>query len=237
MPELLFIVVPIIIVVFCLLAYYSHLQAKKRREALAAWAQQRGWRFAPGHDSRWDRRYSQFSCFTQGHSRYAYNLLDGALQLGGESRPCTVGDYTYKVTSGSGKNRRTTTYSFSFLLVELPYVGLPQLAVRPEGFFDGLASLVGFDDIDFESEEFSRKFHVKSSDKRFAYDLLHPRMMEFMLASAPPTFEIERGVFCLQGANSCWELSEIEQEVNWCKHWFGLWPPHLLADLQSRSAN
>lgn len=236
MPDLLFIIVPVVIVVFALLAYYSYLQAKKRREALASWAQQRGWRFDPRTDSRWDSTYRQFSCFTHGHSRSAYNLLHGSLQIEGQAWPCTVGDYTYKVTSGSGKSRHTTTYRFSFLLMELPFPGLPQLAVRPEGIFDSLVSLVGFDDIDFESEEFSRKFHVQSSDKRFAYDLMHPRMMEFMLASPPEPFEIEHGVFCLKGDNRCWEVAEIDYQVNWCERWLSQWPRHLLADLRSRSA-
>lgn len=234
MPDILFVIIPLFILVFGVLAYYAHLAAKQRREALAALAARRGWRFSPHHDSSWDDRYSQFAWFTTGHSRYAYNLLDANLEAGGKSLPATLGDYTYKVTSGSGKNRRTTTYRFSFLLLRLPYPGLPQLSVRPEGVFDRLTSLIGFDDINFESEEFSRKFHVKSDDKRFAYDLLHPQMMEFLLDSPPPTFEIEHGVFCMKSGNRCWEPTELEPQVAWCESWLDHWPPHLVADLESR---
>ncbi|MDA8746329.1 hypothetical protein N9N28_17035, partial [Rubripirellula amarantea] len=198
MPELLFILIPLFLIGMGVMAYYSHLQAKQRREELSQLAQRRGWRFEHSHDAEWDSRYSQFSWFNTGHSRYAYNFLHGQLRIEGRNVPSVAGDYTYKVTSGTGKNRKTTTYYFSFLLVELPFRGLPQLAVRPEGFFDSVTSFFGFDDIDFESEEFSRKFHVKSSDKRFAYDLLHARMMEFMLASPTASFEMERDVFCLK---------------------------------------
>ena len=63
-----------------------------------------------------------------------------------------------------------------------PFRNVPDLLIRPEGFFDKVAGAFGFDDIDFESEEFSRAFFVKSSDKRFAYDVLHPRMLELLMA-------------------------------------------------------
>jgi hypothetical protein len=236
MPEIFVLIIPLFLIGFGLLAYYSYQQAKKRREELAALAARWGWSFSPSYESDWDSRYSQFGCFTQGHSRCAYNLLQGTIEVDGQHQPCTVGDYTYKVTTGSGKDENTTTYYFSFLLFELPFVGLPQLAIRPEGFFDSVTSFMGFDDIDFESEEFSRKFHVKSSDKRFVYDLLHPRTMEFMLDTPPATFEIERDVFCLKSSSSCWQVPEIEQQVEWCKRWLSLWPPHLVADLKSRAA-
>ena len=236
MPELVFLLVPVFIVVFGVLAYYSHLQAKKRREALLGWSLQRQWRFAPSSDYHWDRRYPQFSCFNQGHSRQAYNRLYGTINVGGQAQSCVAGDYLYKRTSGSGKNRRTKTYRFSFLLVELPFVGVPQLAVRPEGFFDGMAAVFGFDDIDFESEEFSRKFHVQSVDKRFTYDLIHPRMMQYMLGTPPATFEIQHGVFCLLKQHACWEVDELDRQVNWCEQWFDLWPPHLIADLNTQHA-
>jgi len=33
-----------------------------------------------------------------------------------------------------------------------------------------------------ESEEFNRAFKIKTAQNKFAYDVLHPRMMEWMLA-------------------------------------------------------
>ncbi len=234
MPDALIFIIPIVIVVIGLLAWHAHVQTKQRREALAEVARQLGWRFDPSRDSSWDRRYPQFGWFKTGHSRCAYNILTGTLTMNGNKLPGVIGDYTYKVTSGSGKNQSTTTYNFSFLLVELPFVGLPQIAVRREGIFDSFTALLGFDDIDFESEEFSRKFHVKSSDKRFAYDLMHPRMMEFLLDEPPPTFEIERGVLCTRGAGR-WEPAEFARQVAWCEQLLSHWPRHLLADLESRT--
>ncbi|MDY7011318.1 MAG: hypothetical protein SVV80_11300, partial [Planctomycetota bacterium] len=66
---------------------------------------------------------------------------------------------------------------------------LKPLYIRREHFFDKLTEFFGFDDIDFESAEFSRKFFVKSPNKRWAYDVIHQRMMEYLLAA--PDFGIQ----------------------------------------------
>ena len=63
----------------------------------------------------------------------------------------------------------------------------------------GKKTKANFDDIDFESDEFSRKFYVQSSDRKFAYDVLHPRMMEFLLQTTPPMIDVEGGALCLSG--------------------------------------
>lgn len=47
--------------------------------------------------------------------------------------------------------------------------------------------------IKFESHDFNQRFKVKCRDARFAYDLFHPRMMEFMLAANPPGFGLSDG--------------------------------------------
>ena len=70
-------------------------------------------------------------------------------------------------------------------------LNLPDLFIRPEGFFDKIAGALGFDDINFESKEFSSRFLVKSGNKKFAYDVIHPQTMEFMMAiDNPPIIEI-----------------------------------------------
>ena len=51
--------------------------------------------------------------------------------------------------------------------------------------------MLGFDDIDFESVEFSRAFTVRSRNKRFAYDVCHGKMMEFLLCHPDTSLEFE----------------------------------------------
>jgi hypothetical protein len=71
--------------------------------------------------------------------------------------------------------------------------GLPlkPLFIRPEGFLDQVAEFIGFDDIDFESAEFSKRFLVKSPDRRWAYDVLHQKTMELMMAYPKFTLDFQ----------------------------------------------
>jgi hypothetical protein len=117
---------------------------------------------------------------------------------------------------------------------------LPQAAdleVRPEGFGDTLKAMVGLDDIDFESEEFSRRFYVTSGDRKFAYDVIHPKMMEFLLAR--PCGRLELGgcwaVLC-DDEDKLWEPGQIEAWLVWLQAFVELWPDYLVKDLGSRYA-
>ena len=215
-----------------LMAYYGHLQEKKRREELAALADQLGLRFDPNHDSSHDDEYAQFEIFRRGHSRVAKNTLTGTVELFERTCRLVMGDFRYKVTSGSGKNRRTTTYNFSYLIVHPPWQ-TPPLLIRPEGVWDKLKGAFGFDDIDFESDEFSRKFYVQSSDRKFAYDVLHARMMEFLLQNSPPMIDIEDGALCLSGGRRRWEPDRFESAIDLVRRFCELWPRHLVKEFDS----
>jgi len=163
----------------------GYLQGEKRKKELAEWAARRGFSFDPASDYDFDSRYAEFDALRQGSSRYAYNIVRGSL----EGRPICAFDYHYATHSTDSKGRRQTHHHhFSSVIVE---AGMPlkPLRIRKEGFFDKIGEFIGFDDIDFESAEFSRTFHVKAADRRWAYDVLHQKAMEFLLAS--PHFTIE----------------------------------------------
>ena len=229
------ILVVILVVVGTIIAqaiFYK--QRKQREQELSNLAQQLGWQFYPEADSSHDSEYAHFEIFRRGHSRSAYNTLIGSVAIDDRLYPAKMGDFTYKVTSGSGKNRRTRTYRFSYLIVHLPFAGVPDVLIRPEGMFDKLAGAFGFDDIDFESAEFSRKFHVKSADKRFAYDLCHPRMMEFLLQTKPPAVDIENDRCCLSDGAGCWTSQQFHSTVQWVSHFFQQWPVHVVKELDAR---
>ena len=181
-PFLIFVLVAAAIIVLGILA---HQQAKKRRMALAAWASSRGLAFDPTHDSQMNDRYPGFKCLRQGDDRYAYNVMEG--RAGG--RPISAFDYHYETHSTDSKGHRTThNHHFSAVIVA---TGLPlkPLVIRKEDFFDKIGEFLGFDDIDFESTEFSKAFYVKSPDRRWAFDVIHQETMEFLLAS--PRFALE----------------------------------------------
>ena len=214
------------------MAYFGHLQEKKRREGLAALANQLDLSFDPNHDSSHDDEYAQFEIFRRGHSRVAKNTLTGTVELFERTCRLVMGDFRYKVTSGSGKNRSTTTYNFSYLVVHPPW-HTPPLLIRPEGVWDKLKGAFGFDDIDFESDEFSRKFYVQSSDRKFAYDVLHARMMEFLLQNSPPMIDIEGGALCLSGGRRRWEPDRFGGSIDLVRRFCELWPRHLVKEFDS----
>jgi hypothetical protein len=222
----------VFLVLFLVGAYFSHLHAQQRQQDLTELAAQLGWRFDPEEDYSHEEQYSQFGKFSQGDDRYAYNTLVGAIDVGGQAYPSKMGDYHYETTTRDkdGKSN-TTTYTFSYLLVHLPYAKLPELLIRPEGIFDLVKRAFGFDDIDFESTEFSKRFFVKSSDKRFAYDVIHPKMMEFLLASKPDELEIA-GECCLITDDSDWEANDFRRTLDFAAQFVGLWPKHLTSTLQ-----
>lgn len=224
---------------------------RARRDALERLAAELGWTFQPQGvpantsgdflssllgllTSDTDPRYRPFGVFNQGRARRAYNTLAGSLMLPapGGPRPCPAiaGDFRY--TTGSGKNQ--STHHYSYLIVELPCGPVPETIIRPEGFFDQIAGFVGFDDIDFESAEFSDAFHVKGADKRFAYDLCDPRMMQFLLATRPQTLEVDRFHLCLAAGRGKWPVEAFRRNMQWVAHFLDHWPRHLVDRLAPR---
>ncbi len=172
-------VIFIFIVVAIALFIFGAMAAARRRKELAAWAAGRGLRFDSRKDRGMDERFP-FKCLQCGHSRFAHNISEGEI----DGLHVTAFDYQY--TTGSGKNQQTHTLSAVIVRSRFP---LKPLFIRREGLFDKITEFFGMDDIDFESAEFSRKFFVKSPDKKWAYDVIHQRMMEFLLES--PEFTIE----------------------------------------------
>lgn len=213
-----------------ILAYKAE---QKRLAALRAFAASRGWDFEPRRDSTHDDRYGHFAVFSRGDARYAFNTMLGPHMIDGREFRARMGDYRYQVTRSDGKTTTTSVYTFSYLILELPFPSVPEIHVRREGIFDKLAGAMGFDDIDFESSEFSRKFHVQSTDKRFAYDLITPDMMEYILAALPGVVEIEHGRFLITDGASRWTPEQYPTMLAWAEGFFARWPRHLVHSLEA----
>lgn len=223
-PVLLFILVGAVVAVGMFAAWKAE---RARVEALLGLSRELGLSFVEERDAGHDERFARFALFRKGRSRVAFNTLRGELELAGHAIRVRMGDFQYKVDRGSGKNRRTETIRLSYLVAWNPLGSCPEVIVRREGFFDRVAGVLGFDDIDFESVEFSKAFHVSSDDKRFAYDLIDPRMMEFLLASAPPALEVDGGLICLSNGKGRWEPAEFRARLAWLGSFLEHWPRHL----------
>ena len=178
-PVLLFVAIACAVGFFIWLAYYLE---RIRREAMQELAARLGYDFSANDMWGIPRRYDFLNIFSRGHSRRARNVIHG--ERGG----ARVLLFDYRYTTGHGKNRHT--HSRTPVIMEMPGQNFPGFYLRREGFFDKVAAAVGFDDIDFESHEFSKRYYVKCADKRFAYDVVNPRQMEFLLGLSDVNVEM-----------------------------------------------
>jgi hypothetical protein len=66
--------------------------------------------------------------------------------------------------------------------------------VSPENLLTRMAGGLGFDDIQFETEEFNRTFNVRCPDRKFANDFIDQRMMAWLQSQAWGwSFEVHGG--------------------------------------------
>lgn len=168
-PGGLLVVFFLLVVVAIGFAFWTDHQRRKEMRALA---HAHGWRYHAGRDHGMERRFPGFSRLQEGRNRYATNVIEG------ERNGRRLWAFDYHYTTGSGKHRRQHAFTAVLLEAELR---LDPLRIRRENVFDALTAAFGFDDIDFESAEFSRRFHVSSPNKEWAYTVLHPATMAFLL--------------------------------------------------------
>jgi hypothetical protein len=201
-------------------------QAKKRREALAAVAAQMGFNFIADASSDVFHQYEGMGLvpFGQGRSQRASNLLFG------QRNGLFWEFFDYQYTTGSGKNRTTHHYAIAAAKVPLAF---PPTRIRPEGMFDKLKGLLGFEDINFESEQFSRRYHVSCAQRQRAFDLIHPRMIEFLLSVEPRDWQLSGPVLMLARAGTH-QPPDVLRSVQLIEQFLSLVPQYLRQDLAAR---
>ncbi|MFW6161484.1 MAG: hypothetical protein ACODAJ_01875 [Planctomycetota bacterium] len=193
MPGGIIVIIVLGVALVATIAVLGYLREKKRREAFQALAARMGLRFSPDRDHQLPRHFRFLDKLRQGSNRYAFNVLDGDY----EGHYVQAFDFHYETHSTNSKgHRQTHHHHFSFFILELPR-RFPELRIYPEGLLSKFGQMVGFDDIDFESVAFSRAFCVRSTDKKFAYDICHARMMEYLLGDPKLSLEIEDAYLAL----------------------------------------
>ncbi len=188
MHDSLYPIIPMIgfLAIVAIIAVVSYLASEQRRKEWQSFAAAMGFRYA-ANDPFGTVARASYAALRKGHSRHVTNVAYGA------HRGRQVRCFDFRYTVGHGKSSHT--YHETMVLVESP-IACPEILVRPEHLGDRIAAWVGADDIDLESAAFSERFFVSSPDKRFAYDLLHQRAMEYLLACSPqPAFEAAAGAF------------------------------------------
>ncbi len=222
MPGVVIFAIVAFIAIAIVAAVLGHLWEKKRREGFAALAQRLGLAFVPDRDNALPLRYGFLDALRQGSNRYAFNILHGQHQ----GYPVLVFDYHYETHSTNSKGQRQTHHHhFSFFILEQAR-DFPELRIYPEGLWQKLGQMLGFSDINFESLEFSRAFCVRSKDRKFAYDVCHTRMMEFLLAHRDLSIEIELTAVALSFSKRL-KPEEVPERLNQLVQIVNLFPEYL----------
>ncbi len=178
----LFVAVIVVVVVAAVLSWQA---AKQRREEFAATARQREWTYTE-RDDRWCERF-RGPPFGRGSDRRAINVLGGTY----DGRAFVAFDYRYSTHSTDSQGHsRTTVHPYSVLALNVG-TRFPRLSVAPEGFFSRAVGRITNRDIELESEDFNRAFTVTADDRKFASDVLHPQMMEYLLRMPDLGWEFE----------------------------------------------
>ncbi|MFI5403081.1 MAG: hypothetical protein ACHQ1G_09105 [Planctomycetota bacterium] len=198
------------LVVLGAIAYLSHLAKKKRQEAFRALATRLGCRFYVTDPFGLSVRYEGwFPTLQQGSRRYAFNVVDGAL----DGRRMHLFDHHHETYSTNSKGHRTTHHHHRTFVCLEHDADLGRMEVRPEHFLDKVGGFFGFDDIDFESEEFSRKYHVKAEDRKLAYDVFHPKMIEFFLGLGDFKVTTARSLALFRRGSGTMSIEQIEKTL------------------------
>ena len=165
------------------LVWLSAKRAEQRRQALAQLAASRGLAFHREDPIGVPGTFAQFELFQRGDSNYASNVIRGAVE--GHNYCACDFQYTtvtYSTDSKGHTQRHEHTTYCSAALVELNYP-VPAIWMRPENFLDKAAHLVGCHDLEFESAEFNREFHVKAENREIAFDIINAQTMQRLMAS------------------------------------------------------
>ncbi|MGO1974224.1 MAG: hypothetical protein ACTH2Q_14810 [Propionibacteriaceae bacterium] len=145
---------------------------RRRRAAIQRFARERGWPL----DQRADdvlREYPPTSLLDAGYRRWVTNLFT----FTADGHRAHSFDYAYLTPAQKGSQ------PFHVVSIELP-ARFPVLELRPERLLDPVGKLFGLRDLQFESADFNSAWLVAGTQAPFGYDLIHPRMMEWLLTDA-----------------------------------------------------
>jgi hypothetical protein len=200
---------------------------RKRTESIALVAQSMELEFSDSDIFNIPKHYDGYPYIGEGYNRCSFNVIYGK-HRGYEIKAF---DHEYYF------NDTTVNYrKFSTVVIDTGCC-FSTLLVRPEGVCYKYAGALGFinDDINFESDEFNRSFYVNSEDKKFAYDVLHPRMMNFLLANKEWCFQMVQGsiILCLERV---FTPEEFRNGINFLYNLVEHLPEHLQRGIQQRSA-
>lgn len=144
---------------------------------------------------------------------------------GFNGRPVCVTDYQYAVTTSDGQgNVSSSSQACHVVAVYLP-AAMPWLRLTKESAMGRMRE----SDLQLESKTFNDAFRVETPDDRYASAMLHPRMMELMLANTWIDWQIA-GPVLISWNLGRWEAPETVARLSVLTRIADLIPPFVLRD-------
>jgi len=144
----------------------------RHRRAMAQFARQvEGWSYAPATYA-YRNRLAAFP-FGTGREQRDVDVVYGPFN------GFSCASFTHQYEDGK-EDEIKVPRSWQIDCVDLPYP-LAKVDIVPDDALAKFAKFLGGQDIDFESAAFNARWRVKAGDKKYAHDVVHPRLMERLL--------------------------------------------------------
>jgi hypothetical protein len=227
--------VAVFIALIVVLIVFSAKQQAKRRAELTQFAEGHGFQtyLGQGFDGPYAQllmMFQDFVPFGVGESRRAYDLVVG--DFGGRTHYFFDYEYVTQSTStdadGSVQTNRST-HRFGVVAVRVP-LAFKNLEIRHEGFLDKIGEALGFKAVKFEMDEFNRRYHVKCKDEKFAFDVIHPGMIEYLL-KVPQRYWQLRECYLLVQKPGSYRVDEMEEMLAAMQGFLDLIPEYVQQDI------
>ena len=162
---------------------------EQRLKKLKDFAEQMGMEFSEKGDSALLESLSAFDLFSQSGVKITNVLHGDSEQLGyGEDFEVRILEHIYSSDD--------STISQTVICFRSPQLSLPDFSMRPEHFFHKIGSVLGYQDIDFESHptavEFSKKYLLRGKDEQKIRALFTDTVLTF--------FSVDRDKVWLEGS-------------------------------------
>ncbi len=165
--------------------YWSWSRKKKRRQDLSEFALRHRLSYSP--DDVHGLLIHPFELFKLGDGRGIEDTIWGRWK----DLDVVAADYWYYTETTDSKGHTSRSYHHHSVAVVEVAADLPHLVLKREGVLSRIADHLGFRDIEFESDEFNRRFQVRCDDRAFAFKLIDVRMMQWLTSlEAPLCFEV-----------------------------------------------
>lgn len=173
----------------------ERLAALKRQKDLLVFARHNGYAYHPMHvepkgaaaifgsllepfvtpeEQAFLRLFTGWKPFCRGHAQTVTNIL--------VKRENEMDWYLFDLSCQVSSGESTATEQYGIVVARVPYA-LPALGLFRESLSEHLADILCHREVQFESAEFNKRYFVSCSDRKAAFDLIHPETIDWLMTT------------------------------------------------------